>query len=129
MDSRLATQGIDFQSRVVGKAVVAIVVEDILCLGEAIFLQRSPVFGNILVATDVGQGEELVALSQNLAQFAQLVRVVGCKNQFYLVVVHVLFVVYFLLVYHLLVDHTFSSAAGISPFIVGFCSFASRASV
>ena len=56
VDSRLATQGIDLQSRIVGKAVVAIVVEDVLGFGETILLQRSPVFGNILVATDVGQG-------------------------------------------------------------------------
>ena len=56
VDSRLATQGIDLQSRIVGKAVVAIVVEDVLGFGETVLLQRNTILGNVLVATDVGQG-------------------------------------------------------------------------
>ena len=80
--TRLAAQGINLKTRVVAEAVVAIMLLDILGLETRVALDGGGCLGNLLVTVDVGQAQHLVVAAHDLAQFLQLMGIVG--SEYYL---------------------------------------------
>ena len=75
-----ATQRVNLQSRVVAEAVVAIMVGHIARLHLGITLQGVGRFGYILMAANVVQTQYLNLVAHYLAQFLQLMGIIGSKN-------------------------------------------------
>ena len=80
VNSRLTIKGINFQSSVVAEAVITVMLLDIAGLHLGIFLDGMAGFGNILMASDVGQTQNFIGIAQHLTQLLQLVCIVGGKN-------------------------------------------------
>ena len=75
-----AAQGIDFQSRVVAEAVIAVMLLDVAGLHLGIALDDVGSFGDILVAAYIGQTKHFIQVANHLAEFLQLVDIIGSKN-------------------------------------------------
>ena len=82
IDTRLTIQGINFQSRVITEAVIAIMFLDITGLHTGIFFDEIGSFWDILMASDVGKAQYFVTVAQHLPQLLQLVGIVGRKDNF-----------------------------------------------
>ena len=81
--ARRTAECLHLQSRVVGEAVEMIVVKDILCLLMGIFLKRVACLGDVLVAADVTERDNLEVRTEDFTYLAQLMLVVGSKNDFH----------------------------------------------
>ena len=81
--ARRTAECLHLQSRVVGEAVEMIVVKDILCLLMGIFLKRVACLGDVLVAADVTERDNLEVRTEDFTYLAQLMLVVGSKNYFH----------------------------------------------
>ena len=77
-------KGFYLEAGIVGEAVYMVVVIDIMCLLQGVFLQRLSRLWNILMAPDVGERQHLYPIAQNLPDLLQFVRVISCKNNFHL---------------------------------------------
>ena len=82
IDTRFTIQGINFQSRVIAEAIIAVMFLDITGLHTGIFFDEIGSFWDILMASDVGKAQYFVTVAQHLTQLLQLVGIVGCKDNF-----------------------------------------------
>ena len=78
--ARLASKLRHFESRVVGEAVVTVVVHYVACLLYGITLKRVGCLGYIGVAVDVFEREHLEAVAEYGAYLRELVLVVGGED-------------------------------------------------
>ena len=75
--SRLAPEGFDFEPGVVGEAVEAIVLLDVLCLDEGIGLEGGACLGYVDIAADVAEALDFVAVAEYGTNLLELVSVVA----------------------------------------------------
>ena len=80
VDARLTAQRVDLQARVVGKAAHVVVVNDVLGLLQCILLERVVILGNVLVAANVVERQYFKLTAENLADFVELMLIVGGEN-------------------------------------------------
>ena len=83
VDSGFAVQRFHLESGVIGKHIIMVFVEDILCFDQGILVECGACFGYILVAPDVVQREQFEIGAENLSDFIQLMGVVGSKYDFH----------------------------------------------
>lgn len=79
--TRFAAQRINFKTRVIAKAIVAVMLLNEARLLLGITLDGGARFGNIVVATDIVQTQNPKLLAHNLAQFLQFMSIIRSKNQ------------------------------------------------
>ena len=79
MHAGSTVESLDFQPRVIGKAVLPVVLLHVAGLLQGVALQRLSRLGDVHVTTYIAETHHLKAVTQNLAHLLQLVRVVGGK--------------------------------------------------
>ena len=84
VDPRTTIEGFYFKARVVGKDVHVVVVPDVARFYHGVLLKGVGIFGNFVVATDVGEGKNFELIAQNAADFVELVTVVRGEYYFHL---------------------------------------------
>ena len=82
VDARCAAEGFHFQSRIVGKAIHAVVLVDVSGFQAGVSFEGIGGFRNIGVTIDVVQAQYLQFVAEDGAYLFELMRVVGCKNEF-----------------------------------------------
>ena len=82
--SGCSVKGFYLQSGIIGKTVITIVLLDVTGFLEGVSLKCFGCFGDILVAVDVIQRENLEAVTKYLADLLQFVGVICGKYQFHL---------------------------------------------
>lgn len=84
-------EGFHFQSRIVGKAIHAVVLVDVSGFQAGVSFEGIGGFGDIGVAVDVVQAQYLQLVAEDGAYLFELMRVVGCKTSFFFIVLVGLF--------------------------------------
>ena len=69
MDTGLTVEGVDLETRVVGEAVDMVMVKNILCFLVGVGLQAVARLGDILMAADVVERNDLKRRTENLTDF------------------------------------------------------------
>ncbi len=82
VDAGFSAKFIHLQSSIIGKTVVSVLVEHILCFLHGVAFQRVARLGNILMTADITQREHLEVISENAPYFFQLMLIVSCKYDF-----------------------------------------------
>ena len=80
IDTRCTSEGLHFESRIVGKTVQSVVAVNVCGLLGIITLQRIGGFGDVGIATDILQTQNLYSLAQYRPDLIQFVGVIGGKH-------------------------------------------------
>lgn len=80
MDTRFATEGVDFEARVIGDTVETIVVKDPLSLGEGVALESIGILRYVVVTAYVGKADYAETPGKHSAKFAEFMGIVCGKD-------------------------------------------------
>ena len=81
--ARGTTQGLHFETRVVGEAIDMIAVCDKVCLDLGIAFDGVGIFNDVLVTANVVKTQDLIKAFHNLAHLAQFVFVIGGEDDLF----------------------------------------------
>lgn len=80
MDTRFATEGVDFEARVIGDTVETIMVKDPLSLGKGVALEGIGILGYVVVTAYVGKTDYAETPGKHRAKFAEFMGIVCGKD-------------------------------------------------
>ena len=83
VDARGTTEGFHLKSRIVGEAIEAVVLPHIASLDQGIAFQGIGSLGDLLMALEVREADDLYAISQDSPYLGELMSIIARKHKFF----------------------------------------------